>query len=447
MGCGCGKLQTGFPKTKNMTPKVLEINNPAEVIVFHKVIIPASMGDETDVIPENGLYKNVLLTYEVNGHAYLYSSDGIPTLLNSGLTSFDDLSNRPLYADQEMTSQTNIPDVSAVISNLNTEIQNRIDGDTTLESSITSLSGQLASEAETRAGADSALHDALDSEAGTRAAAISALEDELENKPDASSLATVATSGSYEDLSNTPTNVSDFTNDANYQNATQVATSISSATTPITTALNKNVLADLTINSAYSSSVIAFDKAKQNILSGSTSTSLLSMPIATSDTAGIINPSIYNTIQNNATNIQAILNGSVSIASLPASPTQAQLTTAWQGATGLTTVINGAKINDSSNQKVWTYYTNTNTWYAATNTTQVVVNQWTNSAAGIIKGSTGDGQIYAENDGTGSVNGWDTLNDTVSTINSNYAKITMTSTDPGEGQPLAANNFIFVYEA
>lgn len=44
------------------------------------------------------------------------------------------------------------------------------------------------------------------------------------NKPN---LATVATTGSYNDLSNTPTKVSDFTNDAGYQTASDVATAIS----------------------------------------------------------------------------------------------------------------------------------------------------------------------------------------------------------------------------
>lgn len=42
-------------------------------------------------------------------------------------------------------------------------------------------------------------------------------------------LATVATTGDYDDLTDTPTNVSAFTNDANYQNATQVASAVNEA--------------------------------------------------------------------------------------------------------------------------------------------------------------------------------------------------------------------------
>lgn len=59
--------------------------------------------------------------------------------------------------------------------------------------------------------------------------------DNLATKADTSSLSTVATSGNYNDLTNkptipvVPTNISSFTNDSNYQNATQVQTAINNA--------------------------------------------------------------------------------------------------------------------------------------------------------------------------------------------------------------------------
>lgn len=61
------------------TPKVLEIKCPGEVTLFHKVLVPAEMGDETTNPPEVGQYRNVLLTYEATGVSYMFSSDGIPT--------------------------------------------------------------------------------------------------------------------------------------------------------------------------------------------------------------------------------------------------------------------------------------------------------------------------------------------------------------------------------
>lgn len=63
------------------TPKVLEIKCPGEVTLFHKVLVPAEMGDETTNPPKQGAYKNTLLVYEATGAAFMYSSDGIYTFL------------------------------------------------------------------------------------------------------------------------------------------------------------------------------------------------------------------------------------------------------------------------------------------------------------------------------------------------------------------------------
>lgn len=49
------------------------------------------------------------------------------------------------------------------------------------------------------------------------------------------------------------------------------------------------------------------------------------------------------------------------------------------------------------------------------------VQQFTNTTAGIIKGSTNDGQVYAESNGTGSVNGWNDLKNRVSNVEKNKA--------------------------
>lgn len=65
-----------------ISPAVLEINN-SECTLFHKTIIPASMGDETTIPPVAGAYKNELVFYEATKAAYLYSSDGIPTLITA----------------------------------------------------------------------------------------------------------------------------------------------------------------------------------------------------------------------------------------------------------------------------------------------------------------------------------------------------------------------------
>lgn len=230
----------------------------------------------------------------------------------------------------------------------------------------------------------------------------------------APTLASVATSGDYSDLSNTPTVDTTLSNSSN--NAV--------ANSAVTTSLDRNVVTDIIIDPTISTTTLQFDTTKTNLKTpSSTVTSNVSLPVASSTQAGIMNSSTYDAVTQNTSNINALINGAVAITGLSASPTQAQLTTAWQTATGLTALMNRAGIYDVTNSKYWTYYTNDTTWHYTSGTSQISVSTFTNSAEGLIKGSTVAGQVFAENDGTGSVNGWDTLNSTVSDHTSKLATI------------------------
>lgn len=395
----CSKCGDKESKPNNLTKSVIEINNPDErIILFRKVLIPASMGTEDDVPPAVGKYFNVLLQYEATGNTYMYSSDGIPTRLT---TDVGDV--------QEQIDQLNI--------RVGNEIINRIDADSTLSSSINSLSSSLSGEIQTRANADTALDGRLTVVEGVAATALQPSD------------------------------------------------------------IDRVVMTDIELNSDASTTTVQIDAGKVNLMTGQTTTKNLPLPVASSEQAGVMNPATYDAISQNAANIEALLSGAVAITGLPASPTQGELTTAWETETGASTLTNRASIYDISNEKVWTYYTNTTTWYAASNTAQVSIAPFTNLTDGTILGSTNEGQVFAENDGTGSVNGWDTLKASV-TDNTNklagieagaevnvqsdwneadssaddYIKnkpivpvITMTTTDPGEGVALAENHFIAVY--
>lgn len=136
----------GEPKKKDnsFTKAVIEINNPETLVLFRKVVIPASMGNDTEIPAAIGKYHNVLLVYESNNHAYLYSSDGIPTLLTSDVAQ---------------------------------EIEEKIN--------------QVAND--------------LDSEIANRQNADAGLQQQINAKANSADLASVATSGLYSDLSGTPT--------------------------------------------------------------------------------------------------------------------------------------------------------------------------------------------------------------------------------------------------
>lgn len=95
MGCKeCGKPKCNGKCGCN-SPKVLQINNPAEYITFHKVNVPAAMGDSKTNPPTVGKYKNILLYYEADQTSWIYSTDGIPVRLTNGITNYEDSANLP----------------------------------------------------------------------------------------------------------------------------------------------------------------------------------------------------------------------------------------------------------------------------------------------------------------------------------------------------------------
>ena len=106
---------------KDFTKAVIEITNPETLVLLRKVVIPTSMGDDTDVPPAIGKYKNVILQYEANGHIYLYSSDGIPTAIEANVP-------------QEI-----IDEISSLSSSLTQETRDRQGADTVLQREIDAI--------------------------------------------------------------------------------------------------------------------------------------------------------------------------------------------------------------------------------------------------------------------------------------------------------------------
>ena len=118
-------------ETKHSSPAVLEIHNNECPVLFHKVLVPAAMGDDIDNPPKNGQYRNVLLQYEANKHIYMFSSDGIPTYISDGdedkdATDYNELTNKPQINDVELIGNKSFEDLDAWRMT-NTDIQNIID--------------------------------------------------------------------------------------------------------------------------------------------------------------------------------------------------------------------------------------------------------------------------------------------------------------------------------
>lgn len=162
--CGEKKVDTA----KDFTKAVITIENPDKVVLFHKVVIPASLGDDTTLPPKIGAYCNALLEYEANGHLYLYSSDGIPTFLYIEVAEIQ----------SQIDALSAVVATKATLSSLSTVATTGSYNDLTDKPDIPTAVQSDWTEADTEA------------------------VDYIKNKPN---LATVATTGSYTDLSNTPT--------------------------------------------------------------------------------------------------------------------------------------------------------------------------------------------------------------------------------------------------
>lgn len=109
MACqNCGKPNCICGKDHCAPSAAVQINN-METVLFRKVLIPSSVGDETTNPPTPGAFCNVLLVYEATNATYLYSSDGIPTRLDadvSGLQkAIDDEVEARSEADQEIWTE------------------------------------------------------------------------------------------------------------------------------------------------------------------------------------------------------------------------------------------------------------------------------------------------------------------------------------------------------
>lgn len=370
----------------NPKPKCSEVNG------ITIVIIPESLGDDSQdsiYAPTIGAYKNAVVKYLANGYVYVYDKDGAYTMIG-------DSDAVDIEVDQILDVKSKNAVANQAVSKALVKLTETVAKDYAELSSKTTELGEKI--------------DTLDG-----------------------SLAKVAKTGDYKDLLNQPvvdTALSTASRNAVENRAITTAINaekaaresadagIRSDVTTIDTAINKDVVTDIKLDPTPSTTLVNLDATKTNIKTSTSTTSSFPLPVASSTQAGVINSATYNSIREAIQIEQAVVHGAVAITGLPMSPTQQEITDAWKNATGLTDLVNRAEVYDVSHNKVWTYYENDTTWHATSSTTQVTVQQFTNSSLGTIKGSTIDGQIYAETNGTGSVNGWDTLSATVSSSKS-----------------------------
>ena len=361
------------------------------------VVIPESLGDDSQgstYAPEIGAYTNTVVKYLANGYVYIYDKKGNYTMVaDSDVVDIAVDKKLDIKSTNAVENRVITAAINELTTGLKDEIQARKDADDEIISDLSELDKSLAKVAKTGEYSDLLNKPVVDTALSTTS------KNAVENRAIATAL--------------------DAEKNARIAADNGLRDDINAATT----AINKDVVTDVDLDPTISTTDVKVNSTKTNLKTGSTATESFTLPVASSTQAGVINSATYDSIREAIQIEQAVVHGSVAVSGMPASPSQEDITNAWKTATGQTTLINRAEVYDVSHNKVWTYYENDTTWHATSNTTQVTVQQFTNTSLGTIKGSTVDGQIYAETNGTGSVNGWDTMTTDVTNAKSKLATI------------------------
>lgn len=160
--------------------------------------------------------------------------------------------------------------------------------------------------------------------------------------------------------------------------------------------------------------VVEFDRINGNAQN-------TALPVVNTTNAGILNAKDYRFFQEYDARIRAVEGVSkIYLVELPSdNPSSQQITLAYtsQWPDAPNPPLEGTVVVDPArNNLSYRWNTQSNTWYKIS---EVAVNQFTNTTLGTIKGSTSDGEVQANADGTGSVTGWDTVKANISTLQEN----------------------------
>lgn len=361
------------------------------------VTIPKNKGGDgknDPYAPQLGAWQNTVVVYQKTGSVYLYDVNGVYT----NLTGTD-------YASEILAMQDDITNLQAETSNLNqsiaTEVLQRREADSNLQSNINAVSQALATEATNRADADTSLSQQITA-IQTQVNQIGSETDEM-TKALAADVAALQTNINAEVNARTEADTELQTNiNANANAIAALQTAVGGENSGLT----KSVL--YTLGASTDVSTVTLSTTSGALNNPDPTVTDIALPVASATQAGVLNAATYAAFQNNSDDIDSILNGAVALSDLPATPTQDELTEAWKTATSKEDLINRASIYDSTNNKIWYYYTNTGQWAGISSSeSTVTITTATNTSLGLVMGSTADGQITVEGNGTMSLNGWD----------------------------------------
>lgn len=114
-----------------------------------RVVIPALLGDDSEgskAAPKNGAYCNAIVTYEANGHTYIYSKEGIPTLIDVDAAGIDELDNRVKEVERDVKNiEEDIDNIDSNIEGMSNDISQAKGDITDIQGDITDIEAEIKS--------------------------------------------------------------------------------------------------------------------------------------------------------------------------------------------------------------------------------------------------------------------------------------------------------------
>lgn len=174
---------------------------------------------------------------------------------------------------------------------------------------------------------------------------------------------------------------------------------------------------------------VTFTESFLNVRTGATSSDTDTLGLANAENAGLMSPSDVAALSDLGQRVEALEGTTVRLLySTKENPTASEIQ-AFVQASGYTDASKwtGIAVVIAGTYHIWHYYGNSVGWRDDGVDT---VSQFTNGTLGTIKGVNTDGKVYAENDGTGSIVGWDALKTRVTNVENNKADKTTVDSIP-----------------
>ena len=330
---------------------------------------------------------------------------GINSNASSGvIKKYIDAQDNKLQTNIDSEASARASADTTLQSNINKEASARLEGDNSLRTDLTAETNE-------RKSADGTLQSNINTEASTRAEQVGSLRADLTAETDARE---TADSALRTDVDTVTAGLSTETSERKTADSV-LQGNIDAETTARTTKdgeLESSIASEVTRAKNAESTLTAnlnaeVTRAKNAEQANATAISNEASTRETNDNA------LSARIDANAEDIAALQGRSIRYAVHldSASPTQAQLTSAYQSASGSTaTPEDGTTLVDLNYNKEYTWFESSSTWVDRGSST---ITPATNSSYGSVKGQTADGTVKAD-DGLLSVNGWSTIKNDIS---------------------------------